>query len=948
MFGDGYLNYSKRIISDKFNSVQNTSFSFLIKFDSSGKYQWQNYVGGSFNSQAWCCYYPVPDSEFPLIYNKDNNEIVSAGYNRTELSYTYSPYSDSIKYYTTTPSTELNFVTTYDMGGNFKKFFTVESGHHRMIQNVIYDNENNYYIIGKSTGGRLLINMKDTLQVFYTWPFNTYLGSYIIKANSNWDYEWGKFIMGGRYADIRAIEWTNDSNIMLFGYSTHSTFIDSVYYYFNDTGVAFISLINRDGKILKNTFYTDTNLLIDIIQAKRKGNSTETFVYGFSGFRNNNYKGKFGGLTFKNDAQSYILSKLDSSLAAIWTVRIDGVKQHYLFWTNGGCDYIYDNTIISMYYDPMKGIIYLSGISATDSIQVYFNNDSNLVYNSSNLKYGSIILAINNSNFIGIGPLASRLCQGQTYNLPIAAKAAFGASNKFTLYMCPVDSMFKNADSIATKKNINAGDYISFTLPKNIAGKYKLALKSDSVLLWSNTLEFMVDSVPTASLSASKDSACIGDSILLVASHSHSGKWWLPNMKKPIVKDSIYIVSNNTNYYIYETTNGACTIYDTIKIYVAQKHIANAGADTSVCLGSNFLLLGNGGVYYNWSNGANSAYNYVQINTDTFYVLTVSDSLGCKAYDTVVFKTLPLPLVSWAGMGKKQFCPADDSIMLVAGSPFGGSFSGNGVKGNYFYPKLSGSGKHIINYSIKSNNGCIGRATDMAEVYKQPLAFINITGIFRACEGDSLNLFNADTTSIKKYVWSTGETATIIKAKKTGDYTITVTDTNGCTNTSAAQHLVFNPIPTVYITYTSGKLVAVSNPKGKAWLWRLDGNQQANDSTYEVLNPIKGTYSVKVTDINGCIGYSAAYVFTNIDEIYNNYRSVNNYDENTIYIYKPNPDSYRNKNTSWQLTDAHGRKVLAGAENQNPIVLDMTHNAHGLYTLLLYSNGQCSPVKIVW
>ena len=948
LLGDGYLNYSKKIISNKYSQPPNTSFSFLIKFDSSGKYQWRNYVGGAYNAHGVCCYSPDPNSEFPLIYNKQTRELVSVGFNITDLSYTYIPYYDSIKYInlnSITGTEQIGVITVYDISGKLKSINSMRGvvSQKRMIKQLLYDHDNSYYIICAivGAGNRVVINFKDTLILSSgTLPFVTYMGSGIIKFDKNWKLQWGKFLLRGFWGDYISASWTKDSNILLFGYGMRRTMIDTVLYNFNDTGIAIASTFDREGHLLNNKFYTDTNLLVGFTKAVNKTGTNETFAYGFNGFVNNNYKGKWGGLTLKNNAKSYILSKLDSNMSPIRTARIDGVKQHYLFNANYNYNYINENTSMGLYYNPMKGIIYVSGIMATDSLRVYFNNDSNLVYTSPNLNNGSMVLAISDSNFVGIGPMPTRLCRGQGYNMPVAARAAFGTNNKFTLYISPVDSIVKNTDSIATKKTIVAGDYIYFTVPNNITGKYKLTMHSDSVSLWSNQLEVYIDSLPTVSVSASKNPVCISDSVLLVSIHSHAGKWWLPGNKKPVAKDSIWIVAKSTNYYIYESGNGGCIIYDTLKLKVNPQPVASAGRDTAVCKDNYYLMLGNGGVNYMWSNGVNSAFNYVQITNDTTFQLTVSDSIGCSsAIDSVNFKILSLPSVSWGGASKKLFCPTDDSIILVAGSPAGGTFGGNGIKGNYFYPKLSGAGKHIISYSIIGNNGCTNSATDIVQVSKAPLALVNVTGITRECEGDSLTLFNADTTNYKKFLWSTGDTTVIIKARKTGNYTVTVTDTQGCSATSPAQNLVFNPTPSVYITYINGKLKCISSPAAKTWLWRLDGNQLPNDTTDEINNPAKGTYGVKIKDIHGCIGYSAAYVFTGIYNIPgNDYYIQYDHAAKTISIYNCPV------NTNIRMVDASGRYIYSGTCSGNPTVVDMSSFAPGLYNIV----GDKGTFKVLW
>jgi len=62
---------------------------------------------------------------------------------------------------------------------------------------------------------------------------------------------------------------------------------------------------------------------------------------------------------------------------------------------------------------------------------------------------------------------------------------------------------------------------------------------------------------------------------------------------------------------------------------------------------------------------------------------------------------------------------ADDSICTfdppfeLAGEPAGGSFSGDGVLGNIFYPALPGTGGQNVSYTYVDNQGCINVATQV-------------------------------------------------------------------------------------------------------------------------------------------------------------------------------------------------------------------------------------------
>ena len=72
-----------------------------------------------------------------------------------------------------------------------------------------------------------------------------------------------------------------------------------------------------------------------------------------------------------------------------------------------------------------------------------------------------------------------------------------------------------------------------------------------------------------------------------------------------------------------------------IIVYVKDLPFANAGNDTSFCVGDTVLLTASGGSIYAWNTGATSNQIYVSpLDTTVFYV-TVKDDYGCSSLDSV-------------------------------------------------------------------------------------------------------------------------------------------------------------------------------------------------------------------------------------------------------------------------------------------------------------------------
>lgn len=177
-----------------------------------------------------------------------------------------------------------------------------------------------------------------------------------------------------------------------------------------------------------------------------------------------------------------------------------------------------------------------------------------------------------------------------------------------------------------------------------------------------------------------------------------------------------------------------------------------------------------------------------------------------------------------------KFCIEDPRLFLNYGStrrsPGGGSWSGNGIAGNYFTPATAGRGAHTVYYSAY---GCM----DSLVMYVYPKSVIQADTLL--CETDNvLNLYNQETGG---YWLGAGVTDTAIgifdpQVAGVGNHKLYYTSPNGCLDSCEIE---VEPRPVVTITnfdpiycFKDTTLTIGATPLGGVWTGTTYGDSLFN------------------------------------------------------------------------------------------------------------------------
>jgi len=147
-----------------------------------------------------------------------------------------------------------------------------------------------------------------------------------------------------------------------------------------------------------------------------------------------------------------------------------------------------------------------------------------------------------------------------------------------------------------------------------------------------------------------------------------------------------------------------------------------------ICEGSSPILLNTaspiGGTYSGLGVNNNQFSPIISgIGTHTI-TYTIADINGCTNFATNMITISPNPIVSLNNFS--NVCVLTDSIVLAGGVPTGGTFSGNNISNNIFYPSVAGAGTHTISYTYTDGNGCSQSASSTISVVEEVNLFSNM------------------------------------------------------------------------------------------------------------------------------------------------------------------------------------------------------------------------------
>ncbi|MES2798567.1 MAG: hypothetical protein V4638_01005, partial [Bacteroidota bacterium] len=340
-------------------------------------------------------------------------------------------------------------------------------------------------------------------------------------------------------------------------------------------------------------------------------------------------------------------------------------------------------------------------------------------------------------------------------------------------------------------------------------------------------------------------------------------------------------------YRVCGTVIGACSaasFCDTVSVSIFPDLAAQINPlNPSICFGAPGTTLtavpigGTAPYTYLWSgpsqNGATTSSIFA--TTPGVYNLSITDATGCPAASTTVTVTqFANPITANAGIDR-NICRSPVPTITINGSVTGtttGIWSGGA--GTYspsttslllnYTPSAAELAAGTVTLTLTTtNNGSCPSASDQMTItlpqFTSTLSALatNVT-CFGAANG-SINLTVTGGAAPTGYVWSNGPTTQDIASLAPGSYSVTVTDANGCTGI-LTQAITQPALLTSSITSqtnvacfgaSTGSVTVAGAGGTTAYQYALNAGPNQASGTFSGL--VAGTYTVTVTDFNGCV-----------------------------------------------------------------------------------------------
>ena len=453
----------------------------------------------------------------------------------------------------------------------------------------------------------------------------------------------------------------------------------------------------------------------------------------------------------------------------------------------------------------------------------------------------------------------------------------------------------------------------------------------------SNNASVIVNPLPNVLSAAGPTVVCIGSSSNLSSAGAVTYSW----SSGATTSTTNVTPTVTTTYTVFGTNANGCTNTSTVMVAVNPlPSVLATPASSAICIGKTTTVTASGASTYVWNTTATTPSIVVTPLTNTSYTVTGTDVFGCVNSATTMITVNPLPTVSIASTNS-VLC-AGQTLTLTAG-------------GASTYTWNTGSNSAMIadsptvttTYSVFALdvNGCSGSAISSVTINALPVMNA-ITSASTVCAADTVTLTASGALT---YTWSSGgfNATEVVTPTITTTYTVSGTNSNGCTN-SAFTTVTVNPLPSLVISSSNsvicvGQTATLSVSGANTYSWSSGGT-----TSLEVVTPtITTTYTVTGVDLNNCVNSDTLTQFvslcTSVASLNNNSDYISVYPNPSEGIYNLELPAI----ATVTINDVFGKQLFKQIYNDGKHKIDLSGFANGVYFLNCEIEGRLKIMKLI-
>ncbi|MEX2597972.1 MAG: T9SS type A sorting domain-containing protein [Salibacteraceae bacterium] len=337
--------------------------------------------------------------------------------------------------------------------------------------------------------------------------------------------------------------------------------------------------------------------------------------------------------------------------------------------------------------------------------------------------------------------------------------------------------------------------------------------------------------------------------------------------------------------------------------------------------------------------------------TTTYYVANRYDTLYSEC-DMMTVTVNPLPVITFPTL-EDALCNGDDNGMIIAQADSGTApYAYEWSNGTMTASNSNiGSGEYYV--TVTDDNGCV--SMDTAAISEPDSLLASLTSQDANCassEDGNISVNTMGGTMPYNFDWSSGTTGDSISELATGSYVVTITDDNGCMYIDSVMINYINEDPIVEmdssVILCKGFEVTLDAGSWNAYMW------SNNETTQTITVTVEGTYTVEITDANGCKGEASTIVIEDecvgVDE-FNQMASITAYPNPTRGELNVTIESKVNSDLTISLIAMDGRMIERREVNLNNNMINEQFNLNGLsagiYMMQFNIDGNIATKRII-